>query len=75
MTTYGLWIKEPGKYTGWHGLAWDDTFTPWTFENKVEAETRAARWMGNVPGSSVEVRQNPPAKLPWNEEAWLATRV
>lgn len=70
MKTHGLWIDNPGIWKGWFGhTGQKEKFIPLRF-TRQEADTFAKVYREAQPDATVEVRENPPDQLPWNDEAW-----
>lgn len=71
---YGIWVEDPGFWTGWIGFAAGDVFVPMSFDED-EAAYRANRYLGSRPQARVSLRSNPPAELPWNEGEWKRAKA
>jgi hypothetical protein len=74
---FGLWIEEPGNWTGWFGLASADadgsptgTFVPWAFDTEDGAEGAAMNFRQNRPNAKVEVKLDPPFFISWDENKY-----
>lgn len=67
---YGIMIEEPGVWTGYFGLARGNTYVPWIFDNRDDAQELAAICRRRRLRAVVTVKENPPEMLPWNEKEW-----
>lgn len=74
MTKYGVWIEQPGVWTGWLGFAAGGKFVPMSFDEE-EAVYRANLYLQRCPAAMVSLRSTPPAELPWNEDEWRRVKA